>query len=87
MTIPACEECNKQKSTAGLAEFMLSPYFLHHRGRKNATKWSMADLWLVLALAAVEQARIHANSQPAEGKEPAMSKVEVAKSQTYIAAN
>lgn len=57
--IPACRPCNQQKAATGMPQFLLSDYFAKVRRRKRPNSWSLRDLWLVMALAAVEQARQH----------------------------
>ncbi len=57
ITIPCCKACNAKKGKTGLPEFMLTPYFAKIRARERPHRWSMRDLWLVMAMAAVEQAR------------------------------
>ncbi len=57
VTIPACQPCNVQKGKVGLPEFMLTDYFSSVRATRKPNRWSLCDLWLVMALAAVEQAR------------------------------
>lgn len=59
ITIPACVECNGAKKNLGLPEFMLTAYFAKVRERNRPNQWTLRDLWLVTALAAVEQARLH----------------------------
>ena len=56
-TIPACKECNGARGASDLPEFMLTKYFESVRIRKSSNQWSLRDLWLAMALAAVEQAR------------------------------
>jgi hypothetical protein len=57
ITIPCCIPCNKAKGAKSLPEFMVSAYFSTARERAKGHHWSLRDLWLVTALAAVEQAR------------------------------
>jgi hypothetical protein len=57
VTIPACQPCNQAKGSRALADFLNSPYFVQARGKKLPKQWSLRDLWLAMALAAVEQAR------------------------------
>lgn len=57
VTIPCCNTCNVKKSSVGLPEFMLTQYFSDIRAKKHPHQWSLRDLWLVMAMAAVEQAR------------------------------
>ncbi|PZO75640.1 MAG: hypothetical protein DI629_16845 [Mesorhizobium amorphae] len=57
ITIPACQPCNTAKSNLGMPEFMLTPYFGKVRARTAPHRWALRDLWLVVALAAVHQAR------------------------------
>lgn len=57
ITIPACQPCNAAKADKGLPEFMLTPYFQDARGKARPHRWLMRDLWLVIALAAVHQAK------------------------------
>jgi 5-methylcytosine-specific restriction endonuclease McrA len=59
VTIPCCRACNRQKADRGLPEFMLTAYFAGVRSEKRERQWPLRDLWLVVALAAVEQARGH----------------------------
>ncbi len=65
VTIPSCRPCNTNKGKYGLPEFMLSKYFVTVRQAKRPNQWSLRDLWLVMAMAAVEQARSNAASWPA----------------------
>ena len=57
ITIPCCKACNAKKGKTSLPEFMATPYFTKIRARERPHRWSMRDLWLVMAMAAVEQAR------------------------------
>ncbi|MBS9720375.1 hypothetical protein JYU29_06725 [Tianweitania sp. BSSL-BM11] len=57
VTIPACRCCNQAKANRSMPEFLSSKYFAEVRDRKLANSWSLRDLWLVTALAAVEQAK------------------------------
>lgn len=59
VTIPCCAHCNSQKGMASLPEFMLTDYFNKIRSEDRPHKWPLSNLWLVLAWAAVEQARDH----------------------------
>lgn len=59
VTIPSCRPCNQEKGSDGLPQFLLSDYFDKVRKRKRPNCWPLRDLWLVMALAAVEQARTH----------------------------
>lgn len=65
VTIPCCRECNVKKGKAGLPEFMQTQHFGSVREAKLPNQWSLCDLWLVVAWAAVEQAREHADVWPA----------------------
>lgn len=65
VTIPACKPCNAKKGKMGLPEFIVGEYFASIREMKNPNQWSLRDLWLVMALAAVEQARSNAANWPA----------------------
>lgn len=56
LTIPSCGPCNKAKGTRSAADFLTSPYFNQNRGKRPATEWSLRDLWLVMAMAAVHLA-------------------------------
>ena len=56
VTIPSC---NAGKAARSLPEFMLTPFFAEIRSRPAEHRWPLRDLWLVVALAAVEQAREH----------------------------
>jgi len=60
VTIPACKPCNQKKGNAGMPDFLLSDYFSAARQKRRPNQWSLANLWLVLAMAAVEQARTQA---------------------------
>jgi hypothetical protein len=73
VTIPSCRECNIKKGASGLPEFLLSTHFAKVRGKERPNRWSLRDLWLVMALAAVEQAREHAHAWPAHP--PAKAKI------------
>ena len=64
VTIPACRGCNVEKGSKSLPEFLTSSYFSKIRENKHRNQWSLRDLWLVLALAAVERAS-KLNVQPA----------------------
>jgi len=66
VTIPSCRPCNTKKGKSGLPEFMLSDYFASVRKAGTPHQWSLRDLWLVMAMAAVEQARSNAKSWPVE---------------------
>jgi hypothetical protein len=65
VTIPACLPCNANKGKTGLPEFMVGDYFSSIRQTRNPNQWSLRDLWLVMALAAVEQARSAAEERSA----------------------
>jgi hypothetical protein len=65
VTIPACQPCNANKGKTGLPEFMVGDYFSSIRQKKRPNQWSLRDLWLVMALAAVEQARSNVEAWPA----------------------
>lgn len=65
VTIPCCNACNVKKGNVGLPEFMLTQYFSDIRAKKHPHQWSLRDLWLVMAMASVEQAR-SAHAWPAE---------------------
>ena len=47
-----------------LSQFLVSGYFQKVRGNKHRNQWSLKDLWLVMALAAVERAKKHADTWP-----------------------
>ncbi len=64
VTIPCCKPCNAAKAAQSLPEFMLSRYFETVRSKPSERRWPLRDLWLVVALAAVEQAREHENARP-----------------------
>ena len=64
VTIPACRECNQKKGKTGLPEFLLTAYFSGVRQRRRPNQWHLRDLWLVMALAAVEQARTYSLNWP-----------------------
>ncbi len=64
ITIASCHECNAKKGALGLPEFMLTDYFVAKRQKRRPNQWSLRDLWLVMALAAVEQARHNADAWP-----------------------
>lgn len=68
ITIPSCRECNAKKGALGLPEFMLTDYFAAKRQERRPNQWSLRDLWLVMALAAVEQARHNADAWPVAKK-------------------
>lgn len=68
VTIPCCGECNRQKGRQSLPEFMLTNYFTKVRAAGNGHAWPLRDLWLVMALAAVEQARNNSAEWPGGGK-------------------
>lgn len=57
VTVPACQPCNQAKGKHALADFLLSPHLHLAREKQRPNRWSMSDLWLVMALASVEQAR------------------------------
>ena len=57
LTIPACQCCNQKRGARQLPEFFFSARFRKVRARgKPEHAWSLRDLWLVAALAAVHQA-------------------------------
>lgn len=64
VTIPACKPCNQKKGNTMLPDFLLTDYFSRARQKRRANQWSLVDLWLVMAMAAVEQARTHADNWP-----------------------
>ncbi|MBP0440914.1 HNH endonuclease [Tianweitania sediminis] len=64
VTIPACRPCNQAKANTSLPDFLLTPYFASVRARERSTRWPLRDLWLVMALAAVEQARSLSDTWP-----------------------
>jgi len=64
VTIPSCRCCNQAKANKSLAEFMLTPHFNQARERRLPHQWPLRDLWLVMALAAVEQARSFSDEWP-----------------------
>ena len=64
VTIPFCEECNRRKGTTALPQFMLTKYFGKVRKTDLPNKWPLSSLWLVMAWAAVEQAREQADFSP-----------------------
>lgn len=66
VTVPCCHECNRQKGTLSLPEFMTTPYFDSIRSAKRSTALSLRDLWLAMALAAVHQAKRHSNGWPGD---------------------
>jgi hypothetical protein len=47
-----------------LPEFLVSQHFQKVRENKHRNQWPLQDLWLVMALAAVERARTHAEAWP-----------------------
>lgn len=59
VTIPSCVSCNKAKANRSAAEFLSSKYFAQNRGKRSKTEWSLRDLWLVMAMEAVLQAKRH----------------------------
>ena len=65
VTIPACQPCNREKGATGLPAFLLSDYFSKRRDSARPNRWPLRDLWLVMALAAVEQARSESEAWPA----------------------
>ncbi|MEW9808134.1 HNH endonuclease [Mesorhizobium marinum] len=69
VTIPACRPCNATKGKTGLPEFMTSEYFSSIRKKRKPNQWSLRDLWLVMALAAVEQARSNAQAWPVDARD------------------
>jgi hypothetical protein len=69
VTIPSCRPCNANKGKMGLPEFMVGDYFSSIRQKGNPNQWSLRDLWLVMALAAVEQARSNAGTWPARSSD------------------
>jgi hypothetical protein len=64
VTIPACRACNLAKSSKSLSEFLLTKDFAKAQSHCRPHRWSIRDLWLVLALAAVEQARSNSQAWP-----------------------
>lgn len=64
VTIPACKPCNQKKGNTVLPDFLLTDYFARVRDMRRPNKWSLTDLWLVMAMAAVEQARTNADKWP-----------------------
>lgn len=63
-TIPSCVSCNKAKANRSAAEFVASKYFAQNRGKRPETEWSLRDLWLVMAMEAVLQAKRHSVAWP-----------------------
>ncbi len=57
VTIPSCVSCNRAKANRSAAEFLTSKYFAQNRGKRSETEWSLRDLWLVMAMEAVLQAK------------------------------
>jgi hypothetical protein len=66
VTIPACQQCNTKKGKLPLSEFLLSTDFEQERAKKRPQRWHLRDLWLVMALASVEQARSLENDWPVD---------------------
>ncbi|MEP9390356.1 hypothetical protein [Mesorhizobium sp. KR9-304] len=64
--IPACLPCNRARKAQSLPEFLASAYFDAVRKKKPARAWPLQNLWLVLAFAAVEQARRHSEEWPSK---------------------
>lgn len=64
ITIPACRPCNQAKANKSLPDFLLTTYFISVRQREKPRRWPLRDLWLVTALAAVEQARSLSETWP-----------------------
>ena len=62
--IPSCVGCNKAKANRSAAEFVTSKYFAQNRGKRPETEWSLRDLWLVMAMEAVLQAKRHSVAWP-----------------------
>lgn len=57
LTIPACRCCNDKRGGRQLSEFFNSSRFRKVRARGCPPHgWSLRDLWLLVALAAVQQA-------------------------------
>ena len=57
ITIPSCRGCNQAKAAMSLPEFLTGDYFSEIRKNRHKNQWSLRDLWLALAWAAVECAR------------------------------
>jgi len=66
ITIPSCVGCNKAKADRSAAEFLTSKYFAQNRGKRPETEWSLRDLWLVMAMEAVLQAKRHSVTWPGD---------------------
>lgn len=65
MRIPACRACNVARASKSLPEFLNSEHFNKVRKSEQCSNaWSLRDLWLVLAYAAVEQAYRHSDEWP-----------------------
>ncbi|WP_457936612.1 hypothetical protein [Mesorhizobium sp. 10J20-29] len=64
VTIPSCRACNHAKASMSLPQFLVSDYFQKVRGNRHRNQWSLKDLWLVMALAAVERAKKLADTWP-----------------------
>lgn len=62
--IPSCGGCNKAKANRSAVEFLASEYFAQNRGKQPETEWSLRDLWLVMAMEAVLQAKRHSVAWP-----------------------
>lgn len=64
ITVPACRPCNQAKANRSLPEFMLTQHFIKVRELARPHQWLLRDLWLVMALASVEQARSLSETWP-----------------------
>lgn len=64
VTIPSCSACNVAKGSKSLPEFLTSKHFVASRAASNGHYWPLRDLWLVMAMAAVYQAKMHSEEWP-----------------------
>ena len=70
ITIPACRCCNQKRGARHLAEFFGSARFRKVRANGKPEKaWSLRDLWLVAALAAVYQAYELSDERPCSSRQ------------------
>jgi hypothetical protein len=55
LTIPACKSCNEAKGALSLQQFLLTEHFRDHRKHRHKHQWSVDQLWLVAAAAALKR--------------------------------